>query len=212
MPFLDDTGVRHEEHRGPSWGAFATLADQVERLVAVNVGWSVQLVLAFYSATALAFVTGPLFGLVARASQQEYVNRPLAEQMLAELAIPGARTLAPLYGTLGLLFVGTQVAASAGLLLVDVVLRLVLLLLLLLATYWGPLLADQPNRSMGMIAKESARLVLRNPLLTLLTWGVSLLALLLGVISIGGLFLVVPVLMALLQTQLYQEVIGRKKV
>ena len=51
MPFLGDIDSR-DEARGPIWGPFATIRDNVERLVALNLGWSVQLLPGVF---ALAF-------------------------------------------------------------------------------------------------------------------------------------------------------------
>ena len=99
MPFLDDTGPR-DEARGPVWAAFATVASQVERLVAANVVWAVQLapglvalgfpglpgwlrvVLVLYSASVLPPATAVLYGLAAEACEGQHIDMGLARELL----------------------------------------------------------------------------------------------------------------------------------
>ena len=57
MPFVADIETR-DEARGPIWGPFAVIRDNVERLVALNLGWSVQLL---PGVLALAFPQLPLW-------------------------------------------------------------------------------------------------------------------------------------------------------
>src|SRR5690606_12044222 len=174
MPFFDDSGVDTSERRGPLWGAFATLRDQVERLVALNVAWSAQLLpalvalgfpelplwlraaLLLYSLTALAPATGLLYALALRAARGEHLGLDLARQTLAEIALPSLRTLAPLFGTLGALAAAALALGQAGgaLVALDVLARLLLLLLLFCSAYWGPLVADQPQLGVVAVARR----------------------------------------------------------
>lgn len=227
MPFLDDTGVR-DERRGPRWAAFATLADQVERLVAVNVGWSLQLLpgvlaLAFpawppvlriallvYTGLALVPATGALYGLAGRAVDGDLLSVDLAVATLRELALPSLRALAPLYGALGLVVGWAALPGASGTPALDTLAPLAALLLLTAAGYWGPLVAAEPDRPAWPVLRASARLVWRAPGSTLLTAGVVAGALVVGAVSVGGLFLVVPVLVALLQTHLFRSVASRQ--
>jgi hypothetical protein len=229
MPFFDDTGSDTQTARGPLWGAFATLRDQLERLIVLNIAWSIQLLpgvaaLAFpglpgwarllmlaYSGLVLAPATGALYALVRLAAQGEPIGLEQATDTLRALALPSFRVLTPLYGMLGLLC-GAIAAASAwrtngaaGLLVLDVGLRLALLLGLTCANYWGPLFARAPEQPAGAILRRSALLAWRHPGRTLLTSGAVLLVLAIGALSVGGLFLVVPVLAALLQTHMYLD-------
>lgn len=231
MPFFDDIGVR-DEPRGPIWEAFAALADQVERLVAVNVGWAVQLlpgvlalafpelplwlriVLLLYSATALVPLTGVLYALVYRAAERDHVSLEATRESLRQLAVPSFRTLAPLFGTFGVLvwaWIILQTTAPHLTSLISLVV-VVSLLWLVCATYWGPLLADQPDLSAVAIARRSVGLVWRYPGETLATVAATVLAALIGIVSIGGLVLIAPVLIALLQTCRYMQLADRERV
>jgi hypothetical protein len=226
MPFFDDTGIDTQAAQGPFWGAFATLRDQLERLIVLNIAWSIQLLpgvaaLAFaelpawarllmlaYSGLAVAPATGALYALARLAAQGEPLSLELATGALRSLALPSFRVLAPLYSTLGvacaaIAALGTWRAAPLPLLALDVGLRLALLLGLTCASYWGPLFAQAPERPPAALLRQSALLVWRYPGRALLISGAVLLVLLIGAISVGGLFLVVPVLAALLQTHMY---------
>jgi hypothetical protein len=228
MPFFDTTGVNRDRDEGPLWNAFVTLRDQLERLITLNLAWSLQLIpgvvaLAFpsvplglkiglllYSAIVLGPVTGLLFGLAARATDGEHLGIESAKSTLREFAGPSARTLAPLYGLLSLLGWTTLqlgevgIDAGAALYLLAVGLRLLLLLLAICALYWGPMVVDRPDLSTWAVMARSARLVLGFPGRTLLVGAAVLLVATIGVISVGGLFLIVPVLIALLQTEMYR--------
>jgi hypothetical protein len=222
MPFLDDSGIKPEAQRGPLVAAFATLLDQIERLIVVNIMWAVQVLpglialgvpelpmairwlLLFYTGFALAPATGTLFGVALSVCQGQHLSPALAYEHLRSLLMPSLRALAPIYGLFGLLGWAIMGVDMFHLLALAVLFRLTLLLLLLCSMYWGPLFAADPAQSAGRILRRSIQLGWREPYLTLLTFGVVVVALLIGTISIGGLFLVVPVLVALLQTRLYQ--------
>ncbi len=224
MAFLDDTDIDEQSLHHPIWGAFLQVKDNLERLVALNLLWALQLVpamvafafpslpivlrflLFLYSATVIAVATGALFALVARICQDEAPRPETVRQAIREYALPGLRRLAPLYGLVGLNLLLILLATPAGLMMADVALRLLLLLLLVCSSYWGPLFAAHPERSLLVLLRQSVILVWRYPGPTLLTCLVSLAALTLGAISIGGLFLIVPVLVVILQTRRYQTV------
>jgi hypothetical protein len=228
MPFFDDTGIDTQAAQGPFWGAFATLRDQLERLIVLNIAWSIQLLpgvaaLAFaelpawarllmlaYSGLAIAPATGALYALARLAAQGEPLSLELATGALRSLALPSFRVLAPLYSTLGaacaaIAALDTWRAAGTppSLLALDVGLRLALLLGLTCASYWGPLFAQAPEQAPAALLRQSALLVWRYPGRALLIGGAVLLVLAIGAISVGGLFLVVPVLAALLQTHMF---------
>jgi hypothetical protein len=226
MPFFDDTGIDTQAAQGPFWGAFATLRDQLERLIVLNIAWSIQLLpgvaaLAFaelpawarllmlaYSGLAIAPATGALYALARLAAQGEPLSLELATGALRSLALPSFRVLAPLYSMLGvacaaIAALDTWRAAGTPLLALDVGLRLALLLGLTCANYWGPLFAQAPEQPTAALLRQSALLVWRYPGRALLASGAVLLVLLIGAISVGGLFLVVPVLAALLQTHMF---------
>lgn len=221
MPFFDNTGIDANVERGPLWGAFAALFDQLERYVILNLVWALQLVpaifaalfvewlpalrlvLFLYSAIALAVATGLLFRLVYLAHDGEILRLSLAREELRESALPSLVTLAPLYGAFGVLVGVITWANSTGLFIVDVVARLLLLVFFVLSTYWGALFASAPQQSAWSIARQSVRLFLREPGLTLIVSLTVVFIALIGIVSVGGVFLVVGVLVALLQMQLY---------
>ncbi|GAB3415201.1 hypothetical protein [Flindersiella endophytica] len=220
MPFLDDTGPR-DEPRGPVWAAFATVASQVERLVAANVVWAVQLapglvalgfpelpgwlriVLALYSATVLPPATAVLYGLAAEACEGQHVDAGLARELLRSYVRRSLLVLAPLYGTFGVLVWLLVLAMAAGVPALVTALTAAALLWSVVATYFGPLFADRPSLSALGLARASVRLVWRRPEQALVTWLVVVLAALAGVVSVGGLVLIVPMLIAILQTHRY---------
>jgi hypothetical protein len=222
MPFQDDTGVSDEQKRGPLWGVFALFAGQVERMVALNLAWSLnllpmviafaagdlplplRLVLLLYTAVMLPPATATLFGVVRQVLRYENINPALVREQWALMWLAGYRTLMPLYSLLGLLgFMALTTQGGAG-----VLVQLALWFVLVAANYWGPLLAVQPEAQPWAIAADSLRLLWRYPAQTLLVSAAVALVLLIGSISIGGLFLAVPVLIALLQTAMYEHLRG----
>ncbi|MBZ0296246.1 MAG: hypothetical protein K8L99_27045 [Anaerolineae bacterium] len=222
MPFFDDTGVKTEVERGPLWSAFSTFASQLERMIVVNLGWSVQLLpaiigiaffqlptwlrllLIIYTLAALPPATAALYGVTHEVADDEHINPDVVRDMLRRLALPGLKTLTPLYGSLGFLAWAAQNTGS--ILLVSALLQLALLIELVSAHYWGPLLVENPQHSALAVLRDSLLMVWRYPSQTALLTGAVALALLLGTISIGGLFLAVPVIIALLQTYMFRTI------
>lgn len=223
MPFFDTTGARPEDHQGIVWSTFSLLFDQLERVIALNLAWSIQLLpgiaaLAFgewspvvrgllcvYTCLALPPVTGAMYVLVAHVCAGDLLTLERARAVLAAMLKPGFRALTPLLGAGGLLAWAISVVAPRDLLVIEVLLRLALWLGLVCAMYWGPLLSVAPTLSALELFRRSLWLVWRAPLPTLRAGAAVLVALVIGTISIGGLFLIVPVLVALLQTRLYQH-------
>lgn len=221
MPFQDDSGINPDERRNPLVGTFAAFAGQIERVVVLNVAWSIHLLPALfvfanpdlsnvvrsiaiiYTAIALVPATGFLFGMVRHVIAHELINLEIANAEFRRLALPSFTVLLPLYLLFVVLAFLVQIAADANLVLFDTLLRLIALLLLLCATYWGALFADDPNQSAWQIARRSAVLTWQAPLPTLLVTGAVLLVVFISTISVGGLFLVAPVLVALLQTEMW---------
>ncbi|MBA2395531.1 MAG: hypothetical protein H0V70_22600 [Ktedonobacteraceae bacterium] len=229
MPFFEDIGAEDEALRRPIWGAFALVKDNLERLITANIGWSLQLLpaivaygfvalplivrllLVLYSLIALIPATGVLFRLMARVCQSETLRLDMLKEDLREMARPSFISLSPLLGMLALLFWLAVFSSTLHILLLDVLIRFTLLLLLVCALYWGPLFAEDPGRSAFFLLRQSALLAWRYPVPTLLTGCIVLFALIVGAVSIGGLFLIMPVVVALLQTRRYQEVSMRLK-
>jgi hypothetical protein len=226
MPFVADIETR-DESRGPIWGPFAVIRDNVELLLVLNLGWSLQLLpgvlaLAFpqlplwlrltmgiYSATALIPATGVLYALTLAAARGEQVSLELAIQSLRDLALPSFRTLTPLYGVFGVL-IWMAIIAGPAMPVLTTLATLTCLLWYLCATYWGPMLAVDPGADVASVLRGSILLVWRYPAETFVTGLVAAVALLVGMVSIGGLVLIVPVVIALLHTQRYLDLVARQ--
>lgn len=215
------------EDPGPTWIALRILSEQVERLVAANLFWSLQLLpalmgLAFsgwplvlrtalvgYSAVAVVPATLVSYALGRHACDGEEVSLEAAGGALRALTVPSFRSLAPLCLLLGLL-VWTFVSVPLPVTL-DVTLRLLALLLSVTAIYWGPLLVDAPQLTPLALLRRSSALFWAYPGRTLQTAAASLAALVVAAVSVGGLFLVALVLLALFQTQAYLSIEGRRE-
>jgi hypothetical protein len=227
VSFIHDINAR-DEQRGPIWAPFAVIRDNVERLVLLNLGWSAQLLpgvlaLAFpelpawlrigmglYSATVAIPGTGVLYALSLAAAKGEHVSVELAREYFRELAIPSFRTLGPLFGIFGvLIWIGILAASTVPIL--TTVATLASLVWYLCATYWGPMLVLSPGESARSLAVRSIQLVWRHPAEALATGLVSAGALVIGMVSIAGLFLIVPVVVTLLHTERYLDVASRDR-
>jgi hypothetical protein len=226
MPFVADIETR-DESRGPIWGSFAVIRDNVELLLVLNLGWSMQLLpgvlaLAFpqlplwlrltmgiYSATALIPATGVLYALSLAAARGERVSVELAILSLRDLALPSFRTLTPLYGVFGVL-IWLAIIAGPAVPVLTTLATVTCLLWYLCATFWGPILVVHPNADVASVARGSIRLVWRYPAETFVTALVAAVALAVGMVSIGGLVLIVPVVIALLHTQRYLDLVARQ--
>jgi hypothetical protein len=224
MPFLEDTGVRTEEHRGPLLSAFSVLLDQIERMVVLNLIWAAQFVpvlIAYVLSLPLAIrlallacngfmyfpLTGMLYTTIGRACAGELLRTDTVLDALRESARRSAFVLAPLLVIFpGLVLVAIW-AAAVKFVFLDVLVRLAILLLGVCSLFWGPLFAASPEMTAVSIFRRSAALFLHYPLLTFLTGCAVLLTMILGTLSVGGLFLIAPVLVALLETQLYRHLI-----
>jgi hypothetical protein len=226
MPFVGDIETR-DESRGPIWGPFAVVRDNVELLLILNLGWSIQLLpgvlaLAFpqlplwlrltmgiYSATALIPGTGVLYALTLAATRGEQVSMDLAIQSLRDLALPSFRTLAPVYGVFGLL-IWLAIIVGPAMPVMTTLATLACLLWYLCATFWGPMIAVHPDAAVASVVRDSLLLVWRYPAETFVTALVAAVALVVGMVSIGGLMLIVPVVIALLHTQRYLDLVARE--
>lgn len=192
--------------------------------MALNLFWSLQLLpgvlgLAFpdwplllrtlllgYSLLAVMPATVVVYALVRRVCQGDEATVEAARDAFRAYTLASMRALAPLLVGMG--FGVWAVAAFAGkpeFLVLDALLRAALLTGSVLFVYWGPLLVARPHSTTRTLLKQSCRLLVKHPALTLKSWIVMLLAATVGAVSVGGVFLIVFVLIALLQTQLFLE-------
>ena len=216
MPFFDDTGPRPEQETSLIWRSIAIISDQLERMIALNLAWSLQIMPLFIAVLAqlptwarILLTTYSIFALLpASAALFRVLNQasdgvPLSvELVLAGLFQPASIKLLPLYSLFYWLGMLAWFAAQNNWFLVDVLARLLILLLALVSMHWAGLFTRRPELSALQIFTRSLKLSWLKPAPTLLAGFYSLAAILLGIISIGGIFLIVPVLLVLIQIQL----------
>jgi hypothetical protein len=226
MPFVADIETR-DDSREPIWGPFAVIRANVELLLVLNLGWSMQLLpgvlaLAFpplplwlrltmgiYSATALIPATGVLYALTLAATRGEHVSMELAILSLRDLALPSFRTLTPLYGVFGVL-IWLAIIVGPAMPILTMLVTLTCLLWYLCAMFWGPMLVTHPEADVASLVRSSILLVWRYPAESFVTGLVAAVALVVGMVSIGGLVLIVPVVIVLLHTQRYLDLMARQ--
>jgi hypothetical protein len=218
MPFLADIGPR-DERRGPFWASFATLGDQLERLIVANICYTATLapgllalafpelpvvlrvVLGLASATALPPATAVLYGLADVACRGQHIDVALAADLLKGYGVRSLRTLASLFGTLGVL-VWAAILSSGP---VQTVVTLALMLWSVCAVHWGPMFVAEPGMTGLQLARACALMAWRRPEQAFVGWLLGGLSLVVGAVSIGGLVLIVPVLLAVQQTHRYRS-------
>ena len=226
MPFAADIETR-DDSREPIWGPFAVIRANVELLLVLNLGWSMQLlpgvlalafpqlplwlrlIMGIYSATALIPVTAVLYALTLAAARGEQVSMELALLSLRDLALPSFRTLSPLYGVFGVL-IWLAIMVGPAMPVMTTLATLTCLLWYLCATFWGPMLVVYPDAGVASVVRSSILLLWRYPAETFVTALVAAVALVVGMVSIGGLVLIVPVVIALLHTQRYLNLVARQ--
>jgi hypothetical protein len=224
MPFFDDSGIDESVDRGAFWSAFALLGMNLEKMVVVNILWVLQfapaifalifinapaplrLLLVLYTAIAIPPATVLLYALMHDATRYGSLNIGLIRELFAELLLPAYKSFAPLLGVFGFVLWSIGMANAAGWFIVSVLLQVALLLLVLSANYWGLLLVEAPQSSAYTIFMRAARLAWVYPGRSLLLSLTVLLTAILGVISIGGMVLAVPVIITLLQAQMYERI------
>ena len=229
MPFFDDNGIDEDALRSPIWGTFALIKDNIEVLVALNAIWSVallpiiagvavwvwpfwlRLALFLLGLIALGAATGVLFGLANVICQREPLTLERVREAIRSYALDGLQRLAPLYGSFGLGLIVILLTGMTHLVFLEVLVQLVLLWLLIAALYWGPLFVAYSGHSPWFLLKRSLLLVWRYPAPTLRTGLVVLALAVLGIISLAGVFLIIPALVAILQTFRYRELAVRSE-
>jgi hypothetical protein len=230
MPFFEDIGVKTDETRGPLRSTFALIADQIERIVALNLGWSLQLfpalaALAFdvlplwlrvamlsYSVVALGPATGILYVMIARAARGEMLRFDETRSAIRQYSLASLLRLMPLYSLFAWISLLDQILPVIRLGGLQALCRLALMLLAVLSIHWGPIFGNDPRQSPGKILAESARLFWKRPGSALGIGLVIVLLWVLGLLSIGGLFLIVPAAVAMLQTRLYFHLTRKESV
>jgi hypothetical protein len=172
-------------------------------MLLINAPDALRLLLILLTAAAIPPATVVMYALLRRTTEGEPLDFYQIRELLRELLFPSYRTFAPLLGFLGFLAWLISRVNEAGLFFPSVLLQVVALLVLVSANYWGALLVDHPNWTAPTVLWRSLLYVWRAPGQSLLVSGAVFLGLILGAISVGGLVLAVPVIIALLQTHMY---------
>ncbi len=219
MPFFDDSGPKPEQERNIFWRSISLVGDQLERMVILNIAWSVQslpalvawvipalpdgvrIALTLYSAVAFLPATMVLFAALNDTNKGTPLSLDMAKEVFKLYWLDSYLKLLPLVSLFYWLWLGASIAEQNMWLIIDVLARLLILCLAVIAIYWGPLLVNKRQLSALGIFVESIRLFWRKPARTLFASALCFIAILIGVISIGGLYLIVPVLLALIQIQ-----------
>lgn len=229
MPFQEDTDIDESALKSPTWGAFTLLGGSVEKLVPLNLAYAVQalpavlafvfpqlplflrLALAGYTVVGLGIGTGVLYAVVSQLCQDEPPSREILRASFRKLTLPALRTLVPLFTTFAICVVLLIASSFSQQIVLETFAVYVALLLLLSSLYWGPVFVEYPEKSALFIIRRSARLAWRYPQQSLLTGTLSLALFVVGCVSFAGFFLIVPVLIAVLQTRRYQDLAMREQ-
>ncbi|GCE29666.1 hypothetical protein KDA_51500 [Dictyobacter alpinus] len=103
------------------------------------------------------------------------------------------------------------VLAQTPLVMLDAVPLLLMVWLLLSANYWGPLLVADHQQDRFVVLKASITFTWRYPGQTLLTGIIVLLALGIGIGSVAGFFVIIPIFITLLQQKRYLWIVEREE-
>lgn len=224
MPFLDDSGPRPEEERGILWRSTALIGEQLERMVLLNIVWALQsvpfliawafpnlsawfrIVFMLYSAFAFIPATAALFAILDQVSNGFPLDFEMASENFRAQFVPSLLKLLPLYSLFYWLSLLSTIAAQNKIIFVDAFARLLILTLAVFSVHWGGFFIHAPHLSALKIFTASMKLFWLKPGPTLLGALLCLIALVIGFISIGGMFLIVPILVVLIQIQLFHSV------
>lgn len=225
MPFFDDAGIVRENHRGPVVGALAVFGEQVERMVGVNLAWAATLapaaaafafpelpavvrgVLLAGSSLAVVPATGALYRLAAAAMDGDEVGGRAAIDAVRSSWLTSLRVLGPLYGVVVALAL-TAVLATGLHPVAAVVAQVATLLALTASMFWGALLARIPDATSAGLLRGSLLLAWRSPALTARAGFATLVFAGIGALTVAGLALAVPAVLALLHTNLVDHAGG----
>ncbi|GCE29689.1 hypothetical protein KDA_51730 [Dictyobacter alpinus] len=229
MAFYDDIDGEEEVLRNPIWSSFTLAKNNIEVLIAINLVWAITLLpvlvalgfgtwplwlrlpLLGIGVVALAASSGVVFGLVAKICGGEPLTMGLLQETIRGCALDSIRRLAPLYGIFGAGFLVIGLTALTHISIVEILVQFVLLWLLFCSLYWGPLFADLPAATSWTLLSTSLRLILRSPAQSLRTAFIVLALVILGVVSLAGILLIVPVLVALIQTYQYRQLVAHHR-
>ncbi|GCE12074.1 hypothetical protein [Tengunoibacter tsumagoiensis] len=227
MPFfadIDDTEGDNGAHLHPVVNAFAFTKDHLERVVALNLVWSVQvvplliglvwvqgwlwlrLVLMVASLISMAITAGGLYGVIYQMYQGEFLTKELVIDKYRELTRPGLRALLPLYALYGLCPVLIILGQISQVLSAQILTYYAALVVFACSIFWGPLFVEDPQKQSWQIGLRSFRLLWRYPVIMAGVGLMALMTLLFGIVSVGGFLLIAPSFIVVLQTCLYGDI------
>jgi len=172
--------------------------------------YAIRIVLSIYSVLALILAAATLFGTLNQVSDGAQLNLSLVWQSLKSQFTNAYLNLLPLYSLFFWLLLADRWAIEKTLFVEATLIRLVFLILGVLSLYWGPAMVEVPALSAIGLFIASYKLLWHRPGKTLQAGLLSLLALLLGILTVAGVLLIAPVLVVLIQIQLFRAVTVKK--
>ncbi len=227
MPFFDDSGPQPEHEHSPLWRAITLIGERPEQMIALNVlwsgqsaplllawafpewPWSLRIVLTFYTALAFAPASAVLLDLLAHLTQGEPVDWYDVRSALSRHWLTSFQTLLPLTSLFVASFWLITWFDAQEWLIAAILARLSVLMLAVVSVHWGGLYLEQAT--VWGIVRTSFQRFWRRPGQTLGIALVSALAAALGIVSVAGFLLIVPVFIALMQIELARSFRTRKR-
>lgn len=172
--------------------------------------YGLRIGLSLYSVLALVPATAMLFAALYQVSDGAQLSLSLVKESLIAQFTNAYLKLLPLYSLFFWLILADRWAIDKSLFVEATLIRLVILILGILSLYWGPAMVDVPALSAIGLFIASYKLTWHRQGITLLAGLYSLAALALGLLTILGLLLVAPVIVVLIQLQLFRAVAVRR--
>ena len=197
-------------------------------MVLLNLFWAIQAVplllalvfstwpyglrigLSIYSVLALIPATATLFASLNQVSDGAQLSLSLVKESLISQFANSYVKLLPLYSLFFWLLLADNWAIGKTLFVEATLIRLVFLILGVLSLYWGPAMVEVPALSAIGLFIASYKLLWHRPGKTLQAGLLCLLVLLLGILTVAGMLLIAPVLVVLIQIQLFRAVTVKK--
>lgn len=172
--------------------------------------YGLRIALSLFSVFALIPATAALYAILHRVCDGASLGFDLAWQGLKAQFVNAFTRLLPLNSLLFWLILADRWAIGKSLFIEATIVRLLILILAVLSLYWGPTMVDVPALSAIGLFIASYKLFWHRPGKTLLAGLSCLLILVLGAVTILGMLLIAPVLLVLVQLQLFRAVAVRR--
>lgn len=172
--------------------------------------YGLRIALSLFSVFVLIPATAGVYAVLHQVCDGALLSPGLVWQGLKTQFVNAFTRLLPLYSLIFWLSLADRWAIGKSLFIEATIVRLLILILAVLSLYWGPTMVDVPALSAVGLFIASYKLSWHRPGKTLLAALSSLLIFALGVLSILGFLLVAPVLLVLIQLQLFRAVAVRR--